>query len=166
MIRKAVRAATVLFAALAVPTTVLAAPPPASAAPTNDRLLESYGSYYVGAPDLSLYQPVMETSSGRYLHLIDSMPDPQVDLKIVFNADNSTKCVAGANNGTDVVIHPCDGNYVVWRLSSDAGGYFFQNLHFGTYLAGANNGTQFQLKPKPSPGWYERFLICSLTPVC
>ncbi len=163
MSRKIIRAAMVLFAALAVPATVLAAPLPASAA--NDRLLESYGSYYVGAPDLSLYQPVMETSSGRYITLVDAMPDPQVDLKIRFNADTSM-CVAGANNGTDVVIHPCDGNYVVWRLSSDAGGYFFQNLHFGTYLAGANNGTQFQLKPQPSPGWYERFLICSLTPVC
>jgi hypothetical protein len=155
MSRKITRTALVLVAMLTVPAVLFAAPLPASA--QGDHLVETFGNYFVGAPSLALYAPVVETSSGRSIN-IHSNGDG--GYEIVFNYDTS-KCVAGANNGADVVIHPCNGGSgIIWFLSTDGNGnLFFQNKKFSTYLAGANNGGQFQLKPKPLSGWYEKFTL-------
>jgi hypothetical protein len=154
MSRKIIRTALVLAAALTVTAVMFAAPLPANAA--NNHLKETNGAYRVGAPSLTNYDPVVETVDGRNLNIIIQSGD---DVKIKFSTDTS-KCVAGANNGTDVVIHPCDGTGIVWTMIGDGFGHlFFFNKKFSLYLAGANNGTQFKLRGNPSPGWYERFDI-------
>jgi hypothetical protein len=150
----------VLAATLTVPAVVFATALPASA--LNNHLKETSGSYRVGAPDLALYQPVKETSAGRNVDVISAITVGANAVYIKFSAPHNDLCVAAADNGTGVVIHACNGgNGIVWFISSDANGHnFFESKEFrGTYLAGHNNGTQFQLKPNPTGGWFERFDI-------
>jgi hypothetical protein len=158
MRRKIIRTALVLAAMLSA---LFIAPLPASAA--NNHLKETSGSYDVGAPSLAPDAAVVETSSGRDVNLI-TVPTGADDVYIKFSTDTS-KCVAGANNGVDVVIHPCNGGSgIIWTLQDAPGAHclsvcLFKNKHFGTYLAGDNGGHQFQLKPHPSPGWFESFTV-------
>src|SRR5262249_39369056 len=103
------RATVVLLATLAALVAALTAPLSASA--VGIHLQEANGThhYRVGAPDLSLFAPVVETVDGRTLTLVDQGSH---QVKIRFNA-NTTLCVAGANNGADVVIHPGNANPTV-----------------------------------------------------
>jgi hypothetical protein len=154
LLRKPARAVMVLLATLAVPVAVFAAPLPASA--VGNHLCETSGNYCVGAPSLALYAPVVETISGRDIHLI-SLGNNQFDIEL--NAAPG-ECVAAANNGTDVVIHPCNGGLgTVWIEHFNPNNHRqFESREFRTkYLAGHNNGTQFQVKTLGQSGWFYNF---------
>jgi hypothetical protein len=161
MSRRFIRTAFILAATLTASAVMFAAPLPASAA--NNHLKETSGSYRVGAPNLALYAPVVETTSGRDVNLITA-PTGADDVYIKFSADTSL-CVAAANNSSDVVIHPCSGGSgIIWTLQDSASGHclpycLFKNRLVGLYLAGNNRGGQFQLKPHPLGGWYEAFTV-------
>lgn len=149
----------VLLATAAAQALLFAASPPASASPLfTGHIRETFGSYSVGAPSIALYDPVMETTSGRVIDIVAAGNY----RKLEFDAD-TTKCVAAANNGADVVVHPCDGSGVDWAIIGlDSSHYAFQNREFNNkYLAGANNGTQFQLKTWGQNGWYYNFRLTS-----
>lgn len=139
-----------LVAALVVPGLVLATSSPALA---SQRIKETYSPWYVGAPSLSLYDPVVETSSGRDFNI-----NPAGNgYEFQFTAD-TTKCVAAANNGVDVVIHPCNGNGTVWLEHQGRNTFIYESREFsGKYLSGPGNGGQFQLKSRGANGWYQQF---------
>ena len=154
MSRKIIRAVTVLVATLGIPAAIFASPQYASAA---QHLCESFGLYCVGAPSLATDAPVDETTSGRDLNFLTQ---GNGQWKIQFNADLS-QCVAAANNGTDVVIHHCNGgNGTVWIKHSVDTHTEWESREFpGFYLAGRNNGSQYQIKPGGLSGWYYKFDI-------
>jgi hypothetical protein len=148
--------------AIAVSGLLLAASPPACA--TGPALMcETNGNYCVGDPhhDLPLYDPVKEMLAGRILY-IQSLGGTSYLLE--FHDDHS-KCVAASDSGTSVVVHRCNGGAgVVWRaaLGRDGVSCIFQSQEFdGKYLSGANNETQFKLKTKYAPGWYQQFFFSS-----
>jgi hypothetical protein len=150
LVRKVVRI-SVGAAAIAVSGLLLAASPASASGPAL--VCESHGAYCIGAPTLNLYDPVKE-GSGRTIN-VQNVSGNSYLLEF-----NSSKCVAGANNGTDVVIHPCSGGSgVVWiaQLGPDGVSCIFKNQLFGTYLSGHDNGSQFQLKGNGANGWYQQF---------
>jgi hypothetical protein len=153
MSRKIIRAASVLVATLGIPAAILASPLSASAA--GNHLCETNGNYCVGAPSLATDAPVVETQFGRDINLL-FLGNAQYELQ--FNAAPS-QCVAAANNGHDVVIHHCNGGLgVVWILFINSNGHLqWQNREFSTFLAGHNNGTQYQVKPPGLSGWFYNF---------
>ena len=146
---------------IAVSGLLLAAAPPASASGAA-LICETNGSYCVGDPNrsLPLYDPVKEMLAGR---IIDVNSQGGVSYKLAFD-DDPSKCVAAANSGLTVVIHPCSGAGVIWKaaLGKDGFSCIFQNQEFsGKYLSGADKGTQFQLKAKGAAGWYQQFILSS-----
>jgi hypothetical protein len=146
----------VLVATMAVPGLILAASPPASAS-VGLHLCETFGSYCIGAPSLGLYNPVVETASGRLLEINPVGTGNQRELAF---ASNPSECVAADNDGDLVVIHPCNGGSgVVWlEGTGSSGGAIYESREFsGLYLSGADNGTQFQLKDRGASGWYQQF---------
>ena len=152
--RKRTRAVMALLTALVVPVAVFAAAPPASA--NGNHLCETSGNYCVGAPTLALYAPVVETVSGRDLGTI---PLGNNQFELVFLA-NTTFCVAAANNGIDVVVKHCQGDFgVVWIREFNPNGHLqFHNREFSNkFLAGHNDGTQFHAKDAGRPGWFYNF---------
>ncbi len=162
MSRKFIRTALVLAATLTIPAVMFVAPLPASAA--NNHVCETNGSYCVGAPNLTLYAAVVETTTGRDIN-IDSASTGARDFYLKFSADTRL-CVAAADNSSDVVIHSCNGGSgIIWRLQDASSTEhclptcFFKNRKVGLYLAGDNKGDQFQLKPHPLGGWYEKFTV-------
>jgi hypothetical protein len=160
MSRKIIRAASVLAATLGLPAAIFAAPLSASAA-TAPLLCEAFGNYCVGAPSLSTDAPVDETISGRNVNFL-SQGNGQ--WKIQFNASLS-QCVAAANNHTDVVIHHCNGGAgTLWIrhtvVCSPQCEYQWESNEFpDRYLAGANNGSQYQIKQLGVTGWFYKFVI-------
>lgn len=151
MIRNSIRAATVALAALAIPAAILAAPLPASA--SSSRLCETSGAYCIGSANLNLYTAVTESNPGRNI-----VAEPQGGMfeglptyLLAFSADPS-KCVAAANNGVDVSIHPCNGGFgVIWALQVNSNGHL-QWLNRAAsppgdpaYLAGLNNGSGYMV---------------------
>lgn len=135
---KQLRPIMVLLGALIALIAALAVP--ANAA--GNRLQETSGSFDVGAPDLSEFAPVVETADGRAITLV---PAGTHQVKIRFDA-NTTLCVAGANNGLDVTVHLCDANAIVWTEIFNNGHIRFLNNHFGLYLCGRDDGSQFLLE--------------------
>jgi hypothetical protein len=166
MISNKARAVAVMLATLAAPAVILAAPSPAFA---GTHLHETNGAYFVNADNLNLYTPVVETSiTGRDLTISwdgTTYFDGFHAVEIYFNLDHS-KCVAAANNLSDVNIHPCNGGSgVIWGeipLDPTHGVYEFFNREatqatgVNLFLAGRNNGTQYQLNAG-GPGWYIKF---------
>ncbi|HYS30881.1 MAG TPA: hypothetical protein VEM58_01345 [Streptosporangiaceae bacterium] len=155
MSRKIIRAVSVLVATLGIPAAIFASPLSASAA---QHLCESFGIYCVGAPDLSTDAPVVETLSGRDLNFLSQ---GNGIWKIQFNADLS-QCVAAANNRIDVVIHHCNGGAgTLWKK------HFMDSTHIKWeshefpefYLAGRNNGSQYQVEPLGVSGFFYNFFI-------
>jgi hypothetical protein len=71
MSRKIIRTALVLAATLKVPAVIFATALPASAA--NNHLKEANDSYRVGTPTLAPNQPVIETSDGRNVNVLESI---------------------------------------------------------------------------------------------
>jgi hypothetical protein len=57
------------------------------------------------------------------------------------------------------MVHPCNGGLgIVWIEHTPNGRREFESREFRTmYLAGHNNGTQFQLKLHGQSGWYYNF---------
>jgi hypothetical protein len=162
MIRKAVRSAMVLLAALAISLAVSAAPSSASAA-LGSRLCETSGKYCLGSDNLNLDTAVTEklksNNGGRDLYLrpisgtccTDTGPGlPQYE--IVFGSVNSPGgCVAVSNNGSGVVIHACTGGLgTVWGLQFNSNNHmqFINREASGTIfplLEGRNNGSQYHI---------------------
>jgi hypothetical protein len=146
--------AVVALTAGASPALASMAAPPASA--SGNHLCETSGNYCIGAPSLATDAPVVETSSGRDITL-EFLGSAQYELQ--FN-DAPSECVAAANNGTDVVIHHCNGgDGVVWILFLNANGHLqWQNREFsGDYLAGHNDASQYQVKAPGLSGWFYNF---------
>lgn len=150
MVRARVRASASLLAVLSVPVMLLAAPLPASAA--GRHLCETYGNYCVGADNLNLYTAVVEKpkSSGGGRNIIDTplgrlFYNEYPEYLLQF-ADDATKCVAAANNGYDVVIHPCNGGSgVIWALDVTNGNLRWVNVLNVLFLEGEDNATQYQI---------------------
>ncbi len=142
-----------LVAAMAVPGLFLAASPAAASARVGLHLCESFGSYCVGAPTVHLDDPVVETG-GRLFNFIPA--GSGVEIQFV---DNTSLCVAAANNGHDVVQHPCNGGHgIIWHEQQGPATTLFENNEFsGKYLSGAGNGTQFQIKDLGASGWLQQF---------
>lgn len=148
---KPVRA--LLVAAMTVPGLLLAASPGASAR-VGQHLCETFGSFCVGGSAVGLDNPVVETTDGRLLNF--NSAGSGVEMQLVANA---SLCVAAANNGHDVVMHPCNGGHgVIWHEQQGPASTLFENNEFsGKYLSGANNGTQFQIKDRGASGWEQQF---------
>jgi hypothetical protein len=160
LVRKSV---SVGVTAIAVAGLLLTASPPASAQAVGPWYVrEAYSSYRISAPNLALYEPVVEQTGGRY---IDFLPTgPAGHYKLAFNAVNDDRCVAAANNGSTVDIKPCSGaNGVVWiaEQGPDGCSFVFENQQFsGKFLAGHDvNGDQFQVKNYGASGWYYQFRL-------
>jgi hypothetical protein len=157
LVRKSIRMFPAGAAALAVSGLLLATSPPASAQ-VSFHWCETNGSYCIGAPSLALYDPVVETTTGRLLYTPSS--GTTNNFKLQFAADQ-TKCVAASNSGDHVVIHPCNGSGVVWiptDINGNNGSELLESNEFpGKYLSGDNMGHQFQLKSHGASGWFQRF---------
>jgi hypothetical protein len=160
MIRKAVRFAMVLFAALAVSLTVSAAPSSASST-LGSRLCETSGKYCLGSDSLALGAAVTEklksNNGGRdfFLHPVSgtccttSGPGlPQYEIE--FGSVNSPGgCVAWG--GSVVVIAACTGGIgTVWGLQYNSNNHmqFINRAASDTtllLLEGRNNGSQYRV---------------------
>jgi hypothetical protein len=171
MIRKASHVGAVLVAALGALAALLVTAPSAGAAPTP-HICESFGSFCVGSANLDLFTAVTERNPGRDFTLIplgtnfDGFPT----FDIVFSADPS-KCVAAANNLSDVVIHPCNGGEgVVWARNHQTNGHDRWINRRATEaacssvttcaeqeLSGRDNGTQFILRAEGTAGLFQQF---------
>lgn len=152
-VRKSVR--VFLVAAMAMPGLLLIASPAASAsASAGLHLCETFGPYCVGAPTVGLDDPVVETVNGRLFNFVLAGSGEEIQ----FVADTSL-CVAAANNGHDVVQHPCNGGHgIIWHEHQGSATTLFENNEFpGKYLSGAGNGTQFQIKDLGANGWFQQF---------
>jgi hypothetical protein len=152
-----VRIASVLVALLGMTVAIVALPASASAA--GGALCETNGNFCVGAPQVFTDAPVDETPTGRLIDIevVSSTPtDLQVELAL--NTDTAL-CVAAADNQHDVVLHHCNGGLgTVWHVFANSNGHLqFQDREFGTWLAGHNNGTQFQVKQAGLNGWFYNF---------
>jgi len=149
------RIALVVLAASAL---ALMAAVPANAAPSHLCETAVNNTLCVGAPNLAVDSPVLETASGRDLVLFPE-GNNQFEIKLV--ADQS-ECVAGANNQTDVVLHHCNGGLgTFWIKHGEITNFKYESRRFpGKYLAGrGTQGTQYQLKSDPTPGWNLAFSI-------
>jgi hypothetical protein len=167
MISNKARAVAVMLATLATPAVIFATASPAFA---GTHLHETNGAYFVNADNLNLYTPVVENSTtGRDLTISwdgTTYVDGFHGVTIYFNLDHS-KCVAAANNLSDVNIHPCNGGGVIWGeipLDPAHGVFEFFNREatqatgVNLFLAGRNNATQYQLNAgRQGSGWLIKF---------
>jgi hypothetical protein len=161
MIRARALRVALLLAAVALPAGLFAAP--ADAASGAFLLHEANGSFAVGAPNLTVDSPVVETASGRQLFFpfVQTGPNGNPEVELQLKAD-TTECVAAAANRVDVVLHHCDGGLgTVWiEHTNDNGKKQYEPREFrGLFLAGHNQptGTQFQLKSLTNGAWFHNF---------
>ena len=160
LVRKSLRVFSIVAMAITVSGLVLTAAPPAGATTYGPFYLrETYSSYRVNAPSLNLYDPVQETlGDGRLIYL--GSTGTADHYKISFMAD-TTKCIAAADNGSDVDVKPCSGaNGVVWIAFQGADGCSgnFESQEFsGMYLSGHDNGSQYEIRRYQAAGWYQQF---------
>ena len=147
------RISALFIAAITVPGLLVAVSPAASAR-VGGHLCETFGSFCVGAPTVGLDDPVVETADGRLLNIFPAGSGEELQL-----VDNTSLCVAAANNGSDVVMHPCNGGLgTIWHEQQGPATTLFENNEFsGKYLSGANNGTQFRIKNRGASGWEQQF---------
>jgi hypothetical protein len=150
IIRLSVGLATMLSGLyLAVPT--------ASAAVVTVNICESYGAFCIGAPTINLFDPVVETPTGRR---IDVLHLSGASYELEFHADQS-KCVAASNSGLLGVVHPCNGGSgVVWivELGGDGHSCVFDSQEFpANDLSGEDNGKQFRVISQGAMGFYQQF---------
>jgi len=143
----------------AIPAAMVARPVPANAA--GLQLCERSGSYCVGADSLDLFTAVEERTTGR--DLVFTFFPSNGTWEIAFVRDQS-KCVAAANNLSDIVIHACNGGSgVVWFLNCTNGKERWinrlasANKPMNQYLAGHNNGTQFFLATFDQANTFQQF---------
>jgi hypothetical protein len=132
-----------MVALLGLPLAVLPAAPALAA---NTFVCEDVAPWCIGAPNLALYSPLIETTSGRNLTV-----SPLRDGTYIISIDAVPgECVAAANNGMDVVIHPCGGAGVHWYAQTDPSGPAFRLISQefpNKYLVGPGvGGAAFQLR--------------------
>ena len=143
LLRKPIYAIPVLLVTVTASSIFTASP----ASAVGSQVCEANGNKYcINAPTLALYDPVIQSSSGRSIYLIWlDMTKGQLELQL---AADTKKCVAAANNGHDVVLHKCSGgNGVVWIEHLTNGPRFESREFSGKYLAGDNvTGHQFQIR--------------------
>lgn len=159
LVRKSLRVFSIGAVAITVLGLVLVAAPPAGAVTYGPFYLrETYSSYRLDAPSLNLYDPVKETlGNGREIYLGGTGTADH--YKISFMRD-TTKCVAAANNGSDVEVKSCSGDGTVWIAFQGADGCSgnFESQEFsGMYLSGHDNGSQYQIRRYQAAGWYQQF---------
>jgi hypothetical protein len=164
IIRKSIHIFMAGAATLAVSGFWSATAPDASAAPLSFQWCEQSSNssgtdYCIGAADFTSFDPVTETpTTGRLFFTPQSGTTDNFKLEFV---GNTTQCVAANNNGTKVVIHPCNGAGVVWiptDIDGSNGSELLESNEFpGSYLSGRANGTQFTLQSHKAPGYFQRF---------
>jgi hypothetical protein len=154
MIRNTIRVAAVLLSALSMSAALLAASVPASAA-SSYHIYEAFGPFTVGAPNLSINAPVVESSTGGRLiqeKLLANKFDNFYTYELVFN-ENTSLCV-GTYPGAplDVAVVSCsNGTGTAWALDTSRGNddawinrAFSQAENKQEYLTGfSNSGGQF-----------------------
>lgn len=127
----------------------------------NTTIVESHGAWRVGAPATGAGQPVVETEDGRTID-IQNVSGNTYTLKLVANP---SVCVASNGGGASAraVLLPCSGSLGVNWIASKGPDHLsclFQNAHFGGYLSGNNNGTQFVVRGlNAAPGLRQQFGI-------
>ncbi|HEX5115270.1 MAG TPA: hypothetical protein VFW65_08735 [Pseudonocardiaceae bacterium] len=141
------RTIVALLAALIIPIMAFAAP--ANAAGTH--LMESSGSFRIGAPDLSDFAPVVETTAGRDLQIVGAGTGTAGQVKIEFTGTTGPDlCVAASDSGVTVVVHTCSGQLgTVWSEQMENGHRLFLSREFNMpprYLCGLDDGTQFRME--------------------
>jgi hypothetical protein len=169
VIRKGVRSAMVLLAALVIPLVIVAAPPPASAAGT--KLCEAYGSYCLNTANFSQYTPVTESANnGRTISAVRTSDTYNNQRVYILQFDGATsKCVASSNDNTDIVIKDCNGgnNLAAEWLDSPDGNYdrwisVAATMAYGSniYLSGQEKpGSQYRLFGLGVSGAYQVFYL-------
>jgi hypothetical protein len=161
------RVGAAIFAILAVfavtGPVLLSNPTPASAVGTI-RLFEAFGTYALGAPNLSSGQPVVETVSGRDVSVVPQS-GTNTNVKIVFNS-NTHLCVAAVDGNEAIIVNSCSGLGTLWQPQSASCTecFKFRNnretslLGTDIFMYGANNGTPLYWAVTSAPGdkvWQE-----------
>jgi hypothetical protein len=124
----------------------------------NSPLCEAHGDWCVGAPSTTQNDPVIETTKGRTIDVENVSGNTYLFVLVA----NTRLCVAADTTGTRAVLLPCSGVAGVnWVASKgpDGESCLFKNAHFGGYLSGNNNGTQFEVRGlNAAPGLRQQFL--------
>jgi hypothetical protein len=154
---KIFRAIPLLAGALGIAAAMLAAPQAANAASSSGAICETSGAFCIGAPTLSTDSAVTETASGRTITIMN-IPNSTSQFELKINAAPSL-CVAATNNNVNAVLHACNGGAgTVWNIFVNGNGHLqFQDREFDTFLAGRDNGGQFQVKPSGVAGFFYNF---------
>jgi hypothetical protein len=169
MIRKVIRAASVLLSALAIPAAVLAAPLPANADSSGETICEVNGGHYcTNTTSFSSFTSVFEDShSARTIDVVFQSPN-NTNYLLEFNGSFlQSQCIAANNNEDRVVIKPCYGSIGVdWTLKIvDGSDEWINNAATrdagkNIYLAGSNcQGCQFKLLPSGISGALYKFFL-------
>lgn len=156
LFRRIALLAVPILAVVGVAAAVSIPAQPASAI-SSVRLFEAFGSYALGAPNLSGGASVTETISGR-----DVMVSPQsgTSVKIVFTAN--THLCANAQDGTEnILVGSCSGNGSLWTIvgASCSECFKFKNnresslLGQDVWMYGANNGSPLYWAITSAPGY-------------
>jgi hypothetical protein len=123
----------------------------------NTTLCESHGAWCVGAPSTTQGDPVVETEDGRTIDVTNVSGNTYTFVLVA----NRKLCVAADGTNGPVVLLPCTGfSGVNWVASKgpDHLSCLFQNAHYGGYLSGDNNGTQFAVRGLNAlPGLRQQF---------
>lgn len=171
MIRTTIRTILVMIVPLAIPAMIFGTALPASA--TNNKLCERNDPtvYCLSAASSSLYTAITEGDPGRDL--------AEVPLNGTFEnaptyllqfTTHTADCVGVANDiAGGVEIKPCDGGTgVVWARVPDGTNTYLWINQYATlnndqgqilYLSGLGNGSQYEVLPHPSTGWYQAFIF-------
>jgi hypothetical protein len=145
--RTVVRFLFLATAGLAIPAAMFVAPVTASADSTifDRSIRESFGHRYcIGSDTTDLFAAVVERDCPGRKWNADPLGNSQWLLEL--HADTS-KCIAAADNGFDVVLHACGDGGVVWiRERTGSGHDRWRNRLTDKYLTGQNQtGSQFLL---------------------
>ncbi|HEY7147081.1 MAG TPA: hypothetical protein VH637_22775 [Streptosporangiaceae bacterium] len=162
MIRRAIRATSVLLSTLAIPAAVLVAPLPVSAA-SGESICESFGnSYCLNSANFNSFTPIFEDNFNNARTI-----DFDGNLLVLHGSANQSQCVAATNNDDNVVVKPCSGSIGVgWTLKIVDGSDEWinnaatRNAGRNIFLAGRNcRGCQFALLPSGVSGALYKFFI-------
>lgn len=125
----------------------------------NTGLCETHGAWCAGAPNTSQNDPVVETKDGRTWD-VKNVNGNTYNLVLVAN---TRVCAAATSTGGPVVLLPCSGSTGVNWVASKGPDHLscqFKNVHYGGYLSGNNNGTQFEVRAlNAAPGLRQQFSI-------
>ena len=141
MISKAIRAAMVFLATLAIsaPALVLALPARADTITESGPLCEVHGQgFCLNTANFNLYTSVYESNSARTINAVRQDNNHGYYL-LQFKGDTS-KCVASDNAGHYVEVKACSGsNGVLWTLITKTSG----DLWLNNYASGLGYGNRY-----------------------